>query len=138
MPLWASLALGAPCRMSPAASAANAAPNAVPWEARHLIEEPMVQHKLSRNGPVSLEVTAMDIGPEITRVWNELDRFITTVVQSDRENVIERAMDLADRLVKAQIGLADTLYRREWDEVTAPLLSIAAWHKSRRIDCVQT
>ena len=66
----------------------------------------------------------MDIGPEFARVWNELDRFITTVVQSDRENVIERAMDLADRLVKAQIGLADTLYRRGWNDVTAPVLSI--------------
>ena len=58
------------------------------------------------------------------------------MIQSDHANVIERAMDLADRLVKAQIGLADTLYRRERDEVTAPLLSILL-HERRWIDCVQ-
>ena len=50
---------------------------------------------------VSKALTAMDIGLEITRAWNELDRFITTVVQSDRENVIERAKDLADRLPRS-------------------------------------
>ena len=46
------------------------------------------------------------------------------MVQNDREAVIERATGVADPLVQAQIGLAETLYRREWDEVTAPLLSI--------------
>ena len=71
---------------------------------------------------VSKALTAMDIGPEITRAWNELDRFITTVVQSDRENVIERAKDLADRLSKP---------RSDWltpctveNGIKCPLLSI--------------
>ena len=40
----------------PAASAENAAVNAVPWEARLFMNEPMVKHKLSRNVPASAEV----------------------------------------------------------------------------------
>ena len=41
--------------------------------------------------------------------------------------MVETATDLADRLLRAQIeliGLADAMYRREWDETTAPMLSI--------------
>ena len=49
-----------------------------------------MQHRLSRNGPVSVEVsnalTAMECGVELTRVWTELDRYITTVVENDRES----------------------------------------------------
>ena len=80
------------------------------------MNETMVQHKLNRNGPVSVEVsrasTAMGCGREITRTWNELDLFSTTVVRNAREGVVERANDLAERLLKAQIGLAEALYRR--------------------------
>ncbi|CAE7247920.1 yqkD [Symbiodinium sp. CCMP2592] len=81
----------------------NAALNAVPcesaWEARHLMNETMVQHRLSRKGPVSVEVsnafTAMDCEVELTHVWNKLDLYITTA-----------------------------LFKREWDENTAPMLSV--------------
>ena len=44
--------------------------------------------------------------------------------RNDRERVVERANDLADRLLRAQVGLAETLYKREWNEDTAPMLSV--------------
>ena len=121
----------APNAMVPTASAPsepNAALNAIPWEARNLMNEPMVQHKLSRHGPVTVEVsaalTALDCGAELTRVWNEHDNYVTTIVENDRERLVERANDLADRMLRAQVGLADTLYKREWNEDTAPFLSV--------------
>ena len=108
----------------------NAALNAVPWEARRLMNEKMVQRRLSRNGPVSVEVsnalTAMDCGVGLTRVWNELDRYITAVVESDRESVVEKANDLADRMLRAQTqtNLGEALFKRESDENTTPMLSV--------------
>eukprot|EP00439_Symbiodinium_sp_Y106_P027821 s7030_g3.t1 len=110
---------------APVPSEPNAAVNAVPWEARNLTNEPMVPHRLSRHGPVTVEVfaalTAMDCGAELTRVWRELDAY---VVENDRERVVERANDLADRMLRAQVALAETLYKREWNEDTAPMLSV--------------
>ena len=46
---------------------------------------------------VSAALTAMDCGVELTRVWRELDNYVGTVVENDRERVVERANDLADR-----------------------------------------
>ena len=92
------------------------------------MNEPMLPHRLSRHGPVTVEVsaalTAMDCGVELTRVWRELDNYVGTVVENDRERAVERANDLADRMLRAQVGLAETLYRREWDENTAPMMSV--------------
>ena len=68
------------------------------------MNETLVQRKLSVE--VSRALTAMGCGPEITRVWDELGPCITTVVQNDREGVVERANDLAERLLRAQIALA--------------------------------
>ena len=92
------------------------------------MNEPMLPHRLSRHGPVTVEVsaalTAMDCGVELTRVWRELDNYVGTVVENDRERVVERANDLADRMLRAQVGLAETLYKREWNENTAPMMSV--------------
>eukprot|EP00439_Symbiodinium_sp_Y106_P044562 s8289_g5.t1 len=81
-----------PVPAAPAPSGPNAALNAAPWEARNLMNEPM-------HGPVTVEVsaalTAMDCGVELTRVWRELDHYVGTVVENDRERVVERANDLA-------------------------------------------
>ncbi|CAE7514861.1 unnamed protein product [Symbiodinium sp. CCMP2592] len=67
--------------------------------------------RLSRNGPMSVEVsaalTAMDCGIELTRVWN---RYITTIVENGRERVVERANDIADRTLRAQVNLGETLF----------------------------
>ena len=68
------------------------------------MNETMVQHRLSRNGPVSVEVSNADCGVELTRVWSELDRYITTVVENDRERVVERANDLAGDTVQERLG----------------------------------
>ena len=35
-------------------------------------------------------------------MWNELDTYVATV--NDRESVVERANDLADRMLRAQVG----------------------------------
>ena len=117
-----------PVPAAPAPTGPNAALNAAPWEARNLMNEPMLPHRLSRHGPVTVEVaaalTAMDCGVELTRVWRELDHYVGNVVEHDRERVVERANDLADRLLRAQVGLAETLYKREWDERLAPMLSV--------------
>ncbi|CAE7946616.1 unnamed protein product [Symbiodinium sp. KB8] len=95
----------------PAASAENAAVNAVPWEARLFMNEPMVKHKLSRNVPASAEVP---------KAW--------ILDLRSLGSGMNWAMDLADRLVKAQIGLADTLYRRERDEAERRFLTKGNWH----------
>ena len=47
-----------------------------------------------------------------------------TIVENDRERVVGRANDLADRMLRAQIGLAETLYKREWNENTGPMMSV--------------
>ena len=57
-------------------------------------------------------------------MWRELDNYVGTVVENDRERVVERANDLADRMLRAQVGLAETLYKREWNENTAPMMSV--------------
>ena len=122
----------APNAMVPTASAPsepNAALNAIPWEARNLMNEPMVQHKLSRHGPVTVEVsaalTALDCGAELTRVWNEHDNYVTTIVENDRERLVERANDLADRMLRGPSGPGQTLSIRENGmRTTAPFLSV--------------
>ena len=48
----------------------------------------------------------------MTRVWGE------------HHDCAERANDLADRMLRAQIGLAEAMFKREWDENTAPMLSV--------------
>ena len=77
-----------PAPAAPAPSGPNAALNAAPWGARSLMNEPMLPHRLSRHGPVTVEVsaalTAMDCGVELTRVWGELDNYVGTVVENDR------------------------------------------------------
>ena len=45
-------------------------------------------------------------------VWNKLDRYITTVVENDRERVVERANDLADRTLRAQTTGRGTVQER--------------------------
>ena len=61
-------------------------------------------------------MTRMDCGPEITRVWAGLDSYVTTVGETDRDRLVVEACDLADRMLSAQLLLADPLYRREWEK----------------------
>ncbi|CAE7775887.1 unnamed protein product [Symbiodinium sp. CCMP2592] len=91
---------------APAPSGPNAAANAVPREARHLMNEVLVPHRLSRHGPVNaLRWTAELSSPECGM---SLTFFITTVVENDRQRAAERANDLADRMLRAQVNLAES------------------------------
>ena len=89
--------------------------------------ETLVQHRLSRNGPVNLEVSAaltrMDFGKDVTRIWQRLDEFVTTDSHVECDKIVSEALAIADRLYNAQVGLAEAVYRREWNEDWAPLLS---------------
>ena len=82
--------------------------------------------RLSRNVPVNHEVAAaitrMDGGPKITRVWAGLDSCVTMMVESDRERLVTEACKLADRMLSAQLSLADALYRMGEDH--CPLSSV--------------
>ena len=91
------------------------------------MNETLVHNRLSRNGPVSLEVsaalTSMDIGRDVTRSWQRLDEFVTTDSNFECDRIIAEALAIADRLYNAQVGLAEAVYRREWNEDWAPLMS---------------
>ena len=66
-------AIGIRPRPSTAPSVAAAGKNGTPAEALHVMNEMLVHHRLSRNGPVNLEVSAaltrMDFGKDVTRIW---------------------------------------------------------------------
>ena len=101
--------------------------NGTPVEALHLMNETLVHHRLSRNGPVNLEVSAaltrMDIGKDVTRIWQRLEEFVTTDSHVECDKIVSEACAIADRLYNAQVGLCEAVYRREWNEDWAPLLS---------------
>lgn len=52
-----------------------------------------------------------------------LDEFVTTDSNAACDKIIAEALAIADRLRNAQVGLAEAVYRREWNEDWAPLLS---------------
>ncbi|OLP82439.1 hypothetical protein AK812_SmicGene36919 [Symbiodinium microadriaticum] len=65
----------------------------------------------------------MDIGRDVTRIWQRLDEFVTTDSNFECDRIIAEALAIADRLYHAQVGLAEAVYRREWNEDWAPLMS---------------
>ncbi|CAE7874482.1 unnamed protein product [Symbiodinium sp. KB8] len=75
------------------------------------------------NGPVNLEVSAaltrMDFGKDVTRIWQRLDEFVTTDSHVECDKIVSEALAIADRLYNAQVGLAEAVYRREWNEETS-------------------
>ena len=116
-----------PVPAAPVPSEPNGALNAVPWEARNLMNEPMVPHRLSRHGPVTVEVsaalTAMDCGVELTECGMSLTPMWPLSWRMTARECLKGRI-LADRMLRAQVGLAETLYKREWNEDTAPMLSV--------------
>ncbi|CAE7256841.1 unnamed protein product, partial [Symbiodinium sp. CCMP2456] len=96
-------------------------------EALRLMNEALTPRRLSRNGPVNLEVSAaltrMDFGKDVTKIWQRLDEFITSDSRTESDKIVSEACAIADRLYNAQVGLAEAVYRREWNEEWAPLLS---------------
>ena len=52
----------------------------------------------------------------MTRIWQRLDEFVTTDSNVENDRIIADALAIADRLSSAQVGLAEAVYRREWNE----------------------
>eukprot|EP00439_Symbiodinium_sp_Y106_P081960 s2757_g21.t1 len=102
--------------------------NDFPVEPLHLMNETLTTHRFSRNGPVNREVSAalsrMDMGKNVTRVWQRLDEYVTTDSQTECHKIEMDAGAIANRLHDAQVGLADAVYRREWNDEWAPILSL--------------
>ena len=92
-------------------------------KARHLMNEEMVPRRLSRNGLVSREtataITRMDCGPDITRMWTRLDECVTMLAENDKKRLVIEANDLANRLLSAQTGLAEAVFRSKLFETAA-------------------
>ena len=101
--------------------------NDFPVESLHLMNETLTT-RFSRNGPVNREVYAalsrMDIGKDATRIWQRLDEYVTTDSQTECHKIEVKACAIANRLCEAQVGLAEAVYRREWNDEWAPILSV--------------
>ena len=96
-------------------------------ESLHLMNETL-SHRFSRNGPVNREVSAalsrMDIGKDATRIWQRLDEYVTTDSQAECHKIEVEGGAIANRLHDAQVGLAEAVYRLEWNDEWAPTLSL--------------
>eukprot|EP00439_Symbiodinium_sp_Y106_P065433 s532_g10.t1 len=102
--------------------------NDFPVESLHLMNETLTTHRFSRNGPVNREVSAalsrMDMSKDVTKVWQRLDEYVTTDSQTECDKIAMDACEIANRLNDAQVGLAEAVYRREWNDEWAPILSL--------------
>ena len=92
------------------------------------VNETLHTHRLSRNGPVNREVSAaltrMDLGKELTKIWQRLDEYVTTDSEERCSKIRMDACEMANRMHVAQTGLAEAVYRREWNDEWSPLLSL--------------
>ena len=92
------------------------------------MNETLTTHRFSRNGPVNREVSAalsrMDMSKDVTKVWQRLDEYVTTDSQTECDKIAMDACEIANRLNDAQVGLAEAVYRREWNDEWAPILSL--------------
>ena len=99
-----------------------------PVESLYLMNETLPTHRFSRNGPVNREVSAaltrMDMGKDVPKVWQRLDEHVTTDRQTECDKIAMDACEIANRLNDAQVGLAEAVYRREWNDEWAPILSL--------------
>eukprot|EP00439_Symbiodinium_sp_Y106_P080941 s1993_g19.t2 len=64
----------------------------------------------------------MDMGKDVTTVWQRLDEYVTTDSQTECHKIEMDAGAIANRLHDAQVGLAEAVYRREWNDEWAPIL----------------
>ena len=76
------------------------------------------------NREVSAALSRMDIGKDVTKVWQRLDEYVTTDSQTECDKIKMDACAIANRLYDAQVGLAEAVYRREWNDEWAPILSL--------------
>ena len=131
MPPWSSgrlLTAPAPVPSAEQTASAGIPPNDFPVESLHLVNETLTTHRFSRNGPVNREVSAalsrMDIGKDATRIWQRLDEYVTTDSQTECYKIELEGGAIANRLHDAQVGLAEAVYSREWNDEWAPILSL--------------
>ncbi|CAE7419965.1 unnamed protein product [Symbiodinium sp. CCMP2592] len=91
-----------------------------PVESLHLMNETLMTHRLSRNGPVNREVSAaltrMDFGKQVTAIWQRLDGYVAA-----RSEEVQEKIDMDDN---EKVGLAEAVYRREGNDDWAPILSL--------------
>ena len=76
------------------------------------------------NREVSAALTRMDMGKDVTKVWQRLDEYVPTDSQTECDKIAMDACEIANRLNDAQVGLAEAVYRREWNAEWAPILSL--------------
>ena len=76
--------------------------NNFPVEFLHLMNETLTTYRFSRNGPVNREVSAaltrMDIGKDITKIWQRLDEYVTTDSQTEFHKIEVEGGAIANRL----------------------------------------
>ncbi|CAE7450878.1 unnamed protein product, partial [Symbiodinium sp. CCMP2456] len=130
----------------PAANAANASETATvstgrswmapPIDTTHLMCEKVWGHPLSRNGKVNREVcnalNLMDLGTELKKIWRRLDDYVTVDSQDAMDKIENDACQMANRMMDAQIRLAEAKYKREWSEECPHYLPPPAWYKKWR------
>ena len=92
------------------------------------MNETLTTYRFSRNGPENREVSAalsrMDMGKDITKVWQRLDEYVVTDSQTEYVKIRMDACAITNRLYDVQVGLVEAVYRREWNDDWAPILSI--------------
>ena len=76
------------------------------------------------NGEASTAQTRMDLGKDLTKIWRRLDEYVTTDGEERCSKIRMDACEMANRLHVAQTGLAEAVYRREWNDEWSPLLSL--------------
>ena len=117
-----------PTAAPPATESREIGRNDFPVESLHLMNETLTTHRFSRNGPMNREVSAalsrMDMGKDVTKVWQRLDEYVLTDSQTECDKIRMDACAIANRLHDAQVGLAEAVYRREWNDEWAPILSL--------------
>ena len=74
------------------------------------------------NREVSAALSRVDIGKDVTRIWQRLDEYVTTDSQTQCQKIEVEGGAIANRLHDAQVGLAEAVYRREWNHEWAPIL----------------
>ena len=66
----------------------------------------------------------MDFGKDVTKVWQRLGVYVTTDSQTECRKIEVEGGAIANRLHDAQVGLAEAVYGREWNDEWAPILSL--------------
>ena len=98
--------------------------NDFPVESLRLMNETLHTHRLSRKGPVNREVSAaltrMDLGKELAKIWQLSMSRLTVRSDAARSEWMLANGEMANRMYVAQTGLAEAVYRREWNDEWSP------------------